>query len=160
MNNIIELTKHKINLANDKLRVFVLDEKGQGGAYHVYAVLIPLLNGAAFMESSNFVDYNLNSKIIRIWPFLGFAKIIDTSEYFTVNLISFQNGPIKEFGVNGFTHEVLLAIIEHRLECFQSGPFNNKYNQKALEHTEEARMWLQARTVDRIIRDVEGTNKQ
>lgn len=35
--------------------------------------------------------------------------------------IYFQEGPISEVGVNGVTHEVLLAIVQHRLEGFQSG---------------------------------------
>ena len=38
-------------------------------------------------------------------------------------LIEFQNGPINEAGVNGLTHEVLLAIVADRLRSFQQGPF-------------------------------------
>jgi hypothetical protein len=33
----------------------------------------------------------------------------------------FQNGPIAEVGVNGVTHEVLLAIVADRLRSFQKG---------------------------------------
>lgn len=72
--------------------------------------------------------------------------------------IHFQEGPIKEFGVNGITQEALLAIIIDRLRSFQSGPFSCRENAIALTHCEEALMWLQRRTVARIKRGVEGTN--
>jgi len=74
--------------------------------------------------------------------------------------ISFQNGPIKEFGLNGITQEVLLAIVIDRLRSFQSGPFSCRENAIALTHCEEALMWLQRRTVARVKRGVEGTNQK
>src|SRR5574343_408947 len=64
--------------------------------------------------------------------------------------IEFQNGPIKEVGINGVSHEALLAIIIDRLEKFQEGPFKSAYNGIALEKCEEALFWLQQRTRDRI----------
>ena len=73
--------------------------------------------------------------------------------------ISFQNGPIKEFGVNGITQESLLAIIIDRLECFQNGPFKSEYNQTALDHCKAALNSLQQRTRERISRGVEGQHK-
>jgi hypothetical protein len=72
--------------------------------------------------------------------------------------ISFQNGPIKEFGVNGITQEALLAIVIDRLRSFQAGPFSCRENAIALTHCEDALMWLQRRTVARIKRGVEGTH--
>ena len=39
--------------------------------------------------------------------------------------IRFQNGPIAEAGVNGLTHEALLAVLEDRLVGFQSGPYHH-----------------------------------
>ena len=72
--------------------------------------------------------------------------------------VKFQNGPIKEFGVNGVTQEVLLAIIMDRLRSFQSGPFACRENAIALTHIEEAQMWLQRRTLERMKRGVEGTH--
>ena len=73
--------------------------------------------------------------------------------------IMFQNGPIKEFGVNGLTQEALLAIIIDRLRCFQSGPFACHDNEIALDYCKEALFTLQKRTRERIARGVEGTNK-
>jgi hypothetical protein len=72
-------------------------------------------------------------------------------------LIAFQNGPIKEVGVNGITGEALLAIEIDRLRGFQDGPFRCRENAIALTHFEEGLMWLQKRTRDRIKRGVEGT---
>lgn len=73
-------------------------------------------------------------------------------------LIFFQNGPIKDVGVNGVTHEALLAILLHRMRSFQSGPYANEHNHFALEHMEAALNHLQARTRERIARNVEGTH--
>lgn len=72
--------------------------------------------------------------------------------------LKFQNGPIKEVGVNGVTHEVLLAVIIDRLRSFQTGPYSNRANAIALTHLEEGLMWLQQRTRERIKRGVEGTH--
>ncbi len=73
--------------------------------------------------------------------------------------INFQNGPIKEVGVNGLTQEALLAITIDRLRAFQAGPFSCRENAIALTHCEDALMWLQRRTRTRIARGVEGTHK-
>lgn len=74
--------------------------------------------------------------------------------------IVFQNGPIKEAGVNGITQEALLAITIDRLRSFQAGPYSCRENAIALTHCEEALMWLQRRTVERIKRGVEGTHQK
>lgn len=73
--------------------------------------------------------------------------------------ISFQNGPIKEKMVNGVTHEAMLAVLIDRLRGFQSGDFKCRENAIALTHLEDALMWLQKRTRDRIARGVEGQTK-
>lgn len=72
-------------------------------------------------------------------------------------IISFQNGPIAEAGVNGLTQEVLLAIVVDRLRGFQSGEFACRENALALTKIEEAQHWLQHRTRARMARGVEGT---
>lgn len=75
------------------------------------------------------------------------------------DFILFQNGPIGEAGVNGISCEALLAIVEDRLLGFQSGDFACRENAIALTKIQEAMMWLQKRTRDRLARGVEGTNK-
>lgn len=74
--------------------------------------------------------------------------------------VDFQNGPIAESGINGITHEALLAIVADRLRSFQAGPYRCKENACALTHIEEAMLWLHKRTWDRMQRGVEGTSKQ
>lgn len=74
--------------------------------------------------------------------------------------ISFQNGPIKEFGVNGVTQEALLAIVIDQLRSFQAGPFACEANASAMHHCEMALGDLQERTRARIARGVEGTHQK
>ncbi len=74
--------------------------------------------------------------------------------------IYFQNGPIKEFGINGLTQEVLIVIVMDRLRSFQAGPFACRANALALTHCENALYHLQTRTRERIARGVEGTTQK
>lgn len=125
-----ELTSHKVNGLNEALRVGVLDEPGQGNACHEYQVVR---------------DTHGNGD--------GYDQV-------ELCNIQFQNGPILEAGVNGISQEALLAIVEDRLIGFQSGPFACRENAIALTKIQEAMMWLQKRTRDRMARGVEGTNQK
>jgi hypothetical protein len=130
------LTDHIVDgdSANHQLEILAVDEPGQGGANHVYHITYP---GGISLDSEG-------RNVIGV----------------TCHQIQFQNGPIKEFGVNGISHEALLAIIIDRLRSFQAGAFACAENQDALEHTQEALWALQSRTVSRIKRGVEGTHQQ
>jgi len=75
-------------------------------------------------------------------------------------MVGFQNGPIKEYGVNGITHEALLAILIDRMEGFQSGPYASADNATALDHLRGALSALQNRTRERLARGVEGTHEK
>lgn len=70
--------------------------------------------------------------------------------------IKFQDGGIAERGNNGITNEALIAIVIDRLQGFQSGNFKCRENAIALTKLEEALLWLQKRTRDRMARGVEG----
>ena len=72
--------------------------------------------------------------------------------------VSFQNGPIKENGVNGLMNEDLIAIVIDRMDGFQSGDYRCRENAIAKTKLEEALLWLRKRTMDREARGVEGTN--
>jgi hypothetical protein len=76
----------------------------------------------------------------------------------TVGTVKFQNGPLKEAGLNGMSDEALLAIVIDRLEGWNSGPYKSRYNALAITKLEEALHWLEARTKDRQKRGVEGTH--
>jgi len=69
--------------------------------------------------------------------------------------VKFQNGAIKESGVNGCQNEDLIAIVIDRLKGFQSGDFSCVDNEMALIKLEESLMCLRKRTQDRVNRGVE-----
>ena len=73
--------------------------------------------------------------------------------------VRFQNGPIKESGVNGCHQEDLIAIVIDRLECFQMGDFACAENAEAISSLREALGHLNARTADRSERGVEGLSE-
>lgn len=130
-----EIKDHVINLANDKLKIEVMDDPGAGGANHRYDI-------TGFDTESNPSATHPNGYRA------SFSRLI----------VVFQNGPIAESGVNGITQEALLAIVADRLRSFQAGPYSCKANACALTHVEEAMHWLQQRTIERMRRGVEGTS--
>lgn len=75
----------------------------------------------------------------------------------TSQLIFMQKGPRNEKdSVDGATNEDLLEIVRDRLKSFQNGEYACEYNEKALEHIEDALTWLNDRTKDRAKRNVLG----
>lgn len=128
------LTSHVVNEANDRLVIEVVDRPGPGGAPHRYEI-------TGFDTKTN----------PSSWDPLGYQV-----SYSRVIML-FQNGGIAEAGVNGITHEVLIAILIDRLECFQKGPYASQYNLKALWHLNCAQMTLKQRTLDRMEQGIEGT---
>ena len=126
-----EIVSHKVNGLNEALTIEVLDKPGQGNACHVYKI-----HGPRQKEDGS------------------------DKTYPDACCIKFQNGPIQETGVNGISNEALLAVLEDRLLGFQSGQFACRENAIALTKIQEAMMWLQKRTRDRMLRGVEGTNQK
>jgi len=149
-----KLHDHKVNGLNEAIEI-TADGPGPGGASHNYTLFIP--------------------------------DSVPTKPGVTVHtVLSFQNGPIatpQDF--NGITNEALLAVLIDRMRGFQHrryierGPdepqnppgakigefdFNSRgqyacrENAVALTHLEDALMWLQKRTRDRMARGVEGTH--
>lgn len=70
----------------------------------------------------------------------------------------FQEGPIKENGVNGVCNEDLIAMVICRLEHFQKSEYSCRENAVAITKLEEALLWLRKRTMGREQRGVEGTS--
>lgn len=136
------ITSHRVNPVNDVLKIAVLDQPGAGGACHLYRVSgFDPVDNAAFKS----VPGNM------------FRQSTEDGKFYSDVL--FQCGPIAEHGVNGLTQEVLLAIVVDRLQSFQAGQFSCRENAVALTHLETAQLWLHKRTLDRMARGVEGTNK-
>jgi sugar diacid utilization regulator len=73
--------------------------------------------------------------------------------------IDFQEGPIKENGVNGVCNEDLLVMVLERLKAFQRSEYSCKENAMAITKIEETLLWLRKRTMGREQRNVEGTHK-
>lgn len=73
--------------------------------------------------------------------------------------INFQEGAIKEHGVNGVANEDLINMVIKRLECFQDSEYRCRENALAITKLEEALHWLRHRTIGREKRNVEGTSE-
>lgn len=75
--------------------------------------------------------------------------------------VQFQHGARGiEGSIPGVFDDDLLAILEHRLECFQSGPFACDENAVALQHVRVARTALGLRVARRIEKGVLGANEK
>jgi hypothetical protein len=133
-----ELTDHIVNPVNDKLTVTAEDGPGAGGAHHFY-----LISGFDPRNNPSSKDLFFSAEVVRcFYPLFLF----------------FQNGPINEAGINGITHESLIAILIDRLHCFQAGPYACEENACALIHLEAALESLHSRTRARMNCGVEGTS--
>ena len=100
-----ELTDHVVS--GDQavhLKIQVIDEPGAGGANH---------------------EYRISGHDLKKHPAYANTSDEDIPQWET---ICFQNGPIKEAGVNGLTHEALVAVVIDRLRSFQGGPFSCREN--------------------------------
>ena len=134
-----EITDHIVegDSANHQISVTALDGPGPGNASHLYEI-------RGFSTETNPGD---------VWK----ERYGKPSDHTT---ILFQNGPIKEVGVNGVTAEALIAICMDRLRGFQAGPYACDANHAALDHLSQALHYLQIRTRERIARGVEGTHSK
>jgi hypothetical protein len=74
--------------------------------------------------------------------------------------VDFQEGPIKENGVNGACNEDLIAMVICRLEHFQKSEYSCRENAVAITKLEEALLWLRKRTMGRERRGVDGTSEK
>ncbi len=112
-------------------KVVAVDEKGQGNANHHYEISV--------------VDTH---------------KTGNENGFCTAGMtVLFQNGPIKEVGVNGVMNEDLIAIVIDRMRGFQSGDYACPENATALLSLENALFELNSRTKQREKCGVEGTSK-
>ena len=72
--------------------------------------------------------------------------------------ISFQHGPVGVGNVNGIQHVDLLAILRHRLDCFQDGVFSSTVNEVTCGFIADGMGSEETRTRRRKLAGVEGTN--
>jgi len=83
----------------------------------------------------------------------------DSHTGLVVGDVHFQEGPVKENGVNGVANEDLIGMVIRRLQCFQNSEFTCRENAVAITKLEESLMWLRKRTNGREQRGVEGTRQ-
>jgi len=103
-------------------------------------------------------DFNFNAP----HHFKVFEVIPNNTKYVEPRVlaeINFQEGPIKECGVNGVANEDLINMVICRLEGFQKSEYACRENALAITKLEEALMWIRKRTVGRENRGVEGTHQ-
>jgi len=104
-----------------------------------------------FNESGS-MDYKWFEKEIRPTNFIYVRHDVNSLSF------TFQNGPIKENGINGCQVTDALALLKHVYEGL-----NKKYpcreNAMTITKLDEALMWQDKRTKDREQRNVEGRNQ-
>ena len=112
-------------------QVYAADNKGNGGANHIYQV---------YRADDN-------------------PDIM--GEHHCLATIEFQNGARNlPDSISGVLDTDLLEIVRDRLKSFQSGQFSCRENAVALTHVEEALMWMNRRVEDRAERKVLGTDNK
>jgi len=76
--------------------------------------------------------------------------------------VKFQNGPVKETGVNGIQCDEIIRVLIDRLiylnDIYLNGKYRNRYNSIAISKLEEALWALEERTKKREARKIEGTS--
>lgn len=122
-----EITEHRTTVVNEKIIVKALDDPGADNASRQY--------------QANWYD--------------GLHALSLDRGARSECVIQFHSGDPSQ-GVNGITHEVLLAIQLDHLRAWQEGPFKSRENAIIITKLEEALMWLRKRTEDRRTRGVEG----
>ncbi len=126
------ITDHIVegDACNHQVAIDVLDVAGHGGANHEYLISWHPKTTSDQVASRSFIQ------------------------------IGFQNGPIKECGVNGVTDQSLVALVIDRYRGFQSGQYSCADNVEALAHLEAFMECSKRRTKARIARGVEGTHEK
>ena len=69
-----------------------------------------------------------------------------------------QNGPVKEYGINGCQVDTVVEAAKHIIEGLNK-LYPCRENSMAITKLDECLMWLEKRKKDRIARQVEGFNK-
>lgn len=109
-------------------------------------------NPELFPDGGMQMDYKVFEKTIRPHNYIYVRDDVN-SVAFTI-----QNGPIKENGKNGCQVDQVIEVAKMILEGLNE-KFPCRENSLAITKLDEALMWLDKRTKDRILRQVEGMNK-
>lgn len=126
------------------------DVKELGGFKVVVMDELRVLHPEKFNPSGG-MDYEWFEKEVRPFNFIYIRH--------DVNSLSFklQDGPIGEKGVNGCQVDQIIDAAKHILQGLNS-KFPCRENSIAITHLEDALHWLDHRTRDRKLRNVEGSS--
>jgi len=160
-----EIFSHRVNGLNEQIRILAITFANQlPASCSQYILLIPITGHRELTGPSDHCligETPNKSPLLTIWWRSACASISmpgETRDTYDMAQVHFQEGPIRETGVNGVSNEALLAVLIDRLETFQKGQFSCPENAKALTKLEEAGLWLHKRTMNRTVRGVEGTS--
>ena len=109
-------------------------------------------------EAPEKMNYNAPHNFEVLTTLSDARKDLSTAPYL-LQKIHFQEGPVKECGVNGVMNEDLIAMVITRLEHFQKSQFACRENALAITKLEEALLWLRKRTMGREKKGIVGTHK-
>lgn len=136
INKVKEYKTMNNNEPNQKEKKFIYGESK--GCTAIYAVDEPSPNNNSYHEF--IINYEPDSKTTEL---LGKIKL--------------QNGNFAEFGHNGIFTEHLLVIARDCLERFNTSKYACQENTLAINNINNALMWLNKRTAERVKRGVYGT---
>jgi hypothetical protein len=114
-----------------------------------------IING---LTTTKYTEVHCEDREKQLYNAPHHFKVIEVKTGDILGEISFQEGPIKEVGVNGIHNEDLILMVLTRLYAFQETDYACRENEMAIRKLEESLMWLRKRTQDREIRQVEGTS--
>lgn len=136
INKAKEYKTMNTNEPNQKEKKFIYGESK--GCTAIYAVDEPSPNNNSYHEF--IINYEPDSVTSEL---LGKIKL--------------QNGNFKEFGHNGIFTEHLLVIARDCLKRFNTSKYACQENTLAINSINNALMWLNKRTTERVKRGVYGT---
>lgn len=101
-----------------------------------------------YCEGPEFMQYNAPHHF----------QVRNATDNDVVGEVHFQEGPIKECGINGINNEDALLMVITRLESFQQSEYACEENEQAIVSIKNAVHALRARTERRAAAGIEGTS--
>lgn len=92
-------------------------------------------------------------------PFIKIENAEDIKGIAPIVSFTVQSDPIKEVGVNGIQASDMLIYVKCLFESLNEA-FPCRENALTITKIEEAIHWQEARTRDRVLRNVEGKNEK
>lgn len=111
------------------------------------------LNGVSMVTLFAEDDISPEHRVVMMPAIEMGTPILDEQSFIN---IKFQEGTVKDNGINGVQIEDVIDVLVERLQGFQQGNFACRENALAITHLQEAQNWLYRRTMLRSKQGVEG----